>query len=71
MMQDGPIDFAQRAAEKFLAANRAEDAREATQLRREAYELVELIKAREEGSEPRMVGGMAAPRLDHEIGGRS
>jgi len=67
-MQDGPVDFAQRAAEKFLAANRAEDAREATQLRREAYELVELIKAREERSDPRR----AVSLFEHEIGtGRS
>jgi hypothetical protein len=28
MMQDGPVDFVHRAAEKFLAANRAEGGRQ-------------------------------------------
>jgi hypothetical protein len=43
-MLKGSLDYALRAAEAFMAANRSEDAAEAARLRREAYRFVELIQ---------------------------
>jgi hypothetical protein len=47
-MTDSPFDYAHRAAEAFMAANRSEDPAEAARLRREAYRLVELIREQEQ-----------------------
>ncbi len=44
------FDYAHRAAEAFMAANRADDPDEAARLRREAYRLVELIRSGEEAA---------------------